>query len=663
MARLYVEGSNGRIEVQVDFSSDTVRTLKRMLEELEGTPSSRQLLTCPGGRTLTDNDALLSSFELEGALLRLGVIPEGQLVVAVEQAQEMTTHFTVGPNTTAVMLKEMIERDKGHPVPKQVINYHGNTLADGTILSSLLSESEGVSVVAVQLELLCQVTLHLHTGTTLDLIVAWNERVETLETAVVRRGRVPYHHQDLMYNDHLLEMGHTIDEYGVTDGAHITVNLRDYETMVFIKTLTGRTIMVMVGPQDTVAEVKRKIESQEGIPASHQRLIFVGEQLRDQHRLLDYRIEHESAVHLVLRPGDSYEVFIDIPDGRSQTFEVLPSDDLAYLKSRVREREGIPLDIMELYLGEQKLVNGSATLRELGVTSGSSLRLAIDPERNTQIFVGLPNRDSLSLWINADMTVAQLKELVAERSTTPADLLQIYFARQQLENERTLRSYTIESNHMLHVEIVQPPTLKLTVRFPDSSELELEVAANLTIAALKGEIEAKKSLPLNQQQLFFQGIELDNSSQLRQCGVSDASVLDVSSSRPVTSTGESTAGDMHLFVKTLTGKTVTVVVKATDSILDVKRRIMDKEGVALAHQCLICAGKQLDNSASIQDCGIQHQSVLHLVLRVPSQGPISLAVERGDQHYTVDGVSTSETVAQLKVSGYMGGNIPEWVAL
>lgn len=650
MARLYVEGTNGRVEVQVDLSSDTVRTLKRMIEELEGTPSSRQLLTCSNGVTLSNNDALLSSFEFEGTSLRLGVIPNDHLVVVVEQGQEATMHFTVGPGTTGLALKGMIEQDKGHPIAKQVIKYRGGQLADGTILHSLLSEAVDNLVVTMQLELLYQVTLHLHTGDTVNLIVDWNEPVETLETIVIRRGRVAYHHQDLMYDGQMLEMGHTINEYGVTDGAHITVNLREYETMVFIKTLTGRTIMVMVGPRDTVAQVKRKIERQEGIPAGHQRLVFVGEQLRDHHRLLDYRIEHESTVHLVLRSGDSYEVFVDTPGGRSHTFEVLPTDNLAYIKNRLRERDGIPLDIMELYLGEQKLVDDSATLREIGVTAGSLLRLTIDQGRDTQIFVGLPNRDSLSLWVSGDMTVAQLKEVVAQRSEIPADLQQLYFARQQLENERTLNSYTIENNHMLHVEIAQPPMLKLTVRFPDSSELELEVADNFTVAALKREIEAKKFIPLNQQQLFFQGIELDSSSQLRQCGVNDRSVLDLSSSRPVASAAQGSGQDMHLFVKTLTGKTVTVVVNPTDTILDVKRRIMDKEGVALSHQCLICGGKQLDNSASIQDCGIQHQSVLHLVLRVPSQGPVSLTVQRGDLHYTVDGVSMSETVAQLKVS-------------
>ena len=655
MAVLYVEGgSNGRLQVEVDWSCDTLNSLKRRIEQEEGTPASRQLLTCVDGQALYDNEALLSSYEhlQEEATIQLSAIPDDHFLIIVEQESEKSAHFTVSRHDTVLGLKRMLEREKGVTVARQIILRGGAQVVDNAMLSNLVSEEgEDNHMLVVQLQVRYQVTIQMHTGESFDLAVAWDEPVETLDLAVNRRGRVPYHHQELMFGEQLLELGHRISEYGVRNGSHITVHLRDYETMVFIKTLTGRTIMVMVGPRDTVAQVKRKIEQQEGIPASHQRLIFVGEQLHDQHCLLDYRIEHESAVHLVLRSGDSYEVYVNIPGGRSHAFEVLPSDGLAYIKNKLREREGIPLDLMELYLGDQ-LLDENISLRENGVSAGSTLRLVVDQGKDTQIFIGLPNRDSLSIWVSTDMSVAQLKNVIESRTDIPADLQQLYFARQQLNNERTLESYTIESNHMLHVEIVQPPTLKLTVRFPDGKEQEIDLTANQTVAALKREIETKNSMLSSTQQLFFQGIELEDGSTLIQCGLSDGSTVDCSSSRSMAATNSNgSAGEIHLFVKTLAGKTVTVVIQPTDTILDVKQKIMEKEGVMVAHQCLICAGKQLENTRSIQDCGIQHQSVLHLVLRVPSLGPISLAVERNGQQFTVDGVSISETVAQLKVGG------------
>ncbi|XP_028548494.1 polyubiquitin-like isoform X2 [Dendrobium catenatum] len=294
-----------------------------------------------------------------------------------------------------------------------------------------------------------------------------------------------------------------------------------------------------------------------------------------------------------------YMVKVSFKVIRSLTLDLLSSDTIRSIKDKICRIEGTSINQQELFFAGNHLED-TKTLSDYIVSTDSDRTIDVRVEGRMPISIKIPSMEkTLPLNVKYMGKVHKLKVMIEDEVGIPSDQQLLIFCGKTLEDDHLLIACGITKNSTVYVMLNPLAKLLLHVHMACDNALSLEVMAGYTIRDVKVIVESSRGIPASKITIFHDEVELQDGFTLSFYNIKHESVLHLQA-------------PIRIFVKIMTGKTITITVEAGDTISIIITKIASKIDFKCKNLKLMYAGKVLEDQKTLSFYGIKRESTVYL---------------------------------------------------
>ncbi|KAK1593016.1 hypothetical protein Q3G72_034446 [Acer saccharum] len=480
---------------------------------------------------------------------------------------------------------------------------------------------------------------------TITVIAMAHHTVRDIKSMIQAKEGIPSYQFTLLYKGKLLRDDILVASLNMKSEAtlHLILNPKPV-IWIFVKAPIGDILKLEIPVLLTVGDVKSLVGSMIGMSVSDQIMIYGGEQLEDCKILAFYDVKEESMLEIC---PPSIQIFVKTATEDIVKVKVKVLFTVGDVKAIVGGEIGYSVSFQNLFYAGKKLED-SKTIACYDIKDQSFLQLE-SPQ--TQIFVKTWDGKTVTLDVELSNTIKDVKDKLFAKLQIPFKFQKFVFDGKQLEEDRDLASYNIRKHCTLGMvfsstaKIIRESTVPLLVpenrigiRFSVRIRLEqktiaVEAMADQTIEDIKGIVGRMIDMTdVSQQIMTYAGEQLEDCKTLDCYNIKDESMLELLPPDD----------QIQIFVKTWSGKTITLDVQLTSTIKDIKHKLFDKLRIPFHLQSVVFAGKRLEENRDLASYNVQQHSTLHMVFY-----PSSKIIRWELSNFGPD-LSLSTTISELK---------------